>query len=238
MGFTSLKRAAIVMIAGASIFVATGCATKNYVRKEMTPLINKTNELDDLTAQTTRDIRDTDERAQKGISMVDAKAVAADQKATTAGQTAGQAQELANSALSRAELLAKQVENLDNYRPVAEAAVHFGFDKANLTQRAKEALDQLAAEIPNTKGFIVEILGGADKSGDAQYNYQLSKRRAASVVQYLAEQHNVPAHKIYVIGIGEDKPVGESAAKDRRVEVRLMTNVVEGQTTPSAAMTR
>jgi OmpA-OmpF porin, OOP family len=41
----------------------------------------------------------------------------------------------------------------------------------------------------------------------AEYNYDLSQRRANSVIQYLASKYNVPAHKIYVIGLGKDKPV-------------------------------
>ena len=42
-----------------------GCTTKNYVRQQTTPLINKTNELDDLTAKNSRDIKDVDQRAQR-----------------------------------------------------------------------------------------------------------------------------------------------------------------------------
>ena len=38
--------------------------------------------------------------------------------------------------------------NLDNYRPVVETTVHFGFDKANLTTKAKDALDQLGLTDP------------------------------------------------------------------------------------------
>jgi len=53
------------------------------------------------------------------------------------------------------------------------------------------------------------------------------------VIQYLASQHNVPAHKIYLIGLGKDKPVdsnktSEGRAKNRRVDVRLMTNTTGG----------
>ena len=44
-------------LAGLSI-IATGCSTKNYARQQTTPLINKTNELDDITAQSSRDIKD------------------------------------------------------------------------------------------------------------------------------------------------------------------------------------
>ena len=184
---------------------SVGCASKKYVRNETTPLINKTNELDDLTAKNTKDIKDVDARAQAGIQAVQAKAAEVDQKAVAAGKTADAAQTTANAATQRVDTLTNTVVNLDNYRPVAETAVHFGFNKDNLTKKAKEALDQLATDIPNTKGYIVTLEGGTDSVGGADYNYGLSERRANAVIQYLAAEHNVPAHKIYVIGLGKDK---------------------------------
>ncbi len=227
---------AAIILAGSLAF--TGCATKKHVANQTAPLINKTNELDDLTAKTTRDIKDLDTRTQKSIMDVNAKSDAADQKASAARQQADQAQELASKASTGVDTLSKQVLNLDNYRPVAETAVHFGFDKADLTKKAKEALDQLAAEVPNTKGYIVVLEGSTDSTGSADYNYQLSDRRAQSVIQYLAAEHNVPAHKIYVIGLGKDKPVEKNTtakgrAENRRVDVRLMTNILAEQQTPA-----
>ncbi len=220
--------AAVIFLA--SSIVLTGCATKKHVAKETAPLINKTNELDDLTAKTTRDIRDLDARTQKGIQDVNTRADAADKKAADARQSADKAQQSASQASTGVENLTQQVLNLDNYRPVAETSVHFGFDKADLTKKAKQALDQLAAEVPNTKGYILAIEGGTDSVGDANYNYQLSQRRAQAVIQYLASEHSIPAHKIYVIGLGKDKPVAknntsEGRAENRRVDVRLMTNI-------------
>lgn len=223
---------AAIILAGSLAF--TGCATKKHVARETAPIINKTNELDDLTAKTTRDIKDLDARTQKGIQDVNAKSDAADKKAGDARQQADQAQELASKAATGVTALQNQVLNLDNYRPVAETAVHFGFDKAELTKKAKEALDQLAAEVPNTKGYILVLEGGTDSVGSEDYNYQLSDRRAQSVIQYLASEHSIPAHKIYVIGLGKDKPVEKNTtakgrAENRRVDVRLMTNVVAAQ---------
>jgi outer membrane protein OmpA-like peptidoglycan-associated protein len=218
-----------------SMVFSAGCSTKNYVRNQTTPLVDKTNELDDLTAKNTRDIRDTDARAQKGIQAVQAKAAEADQKALVAGKSADQAQGLANQASTRVTSLANTVANLDNYRPVVETTVHFGFDKANLTSKAKQALDELAQDIPNAKHYILVVDGNTDSTGPADYNYQLSQRRSAAVIQYLAQKYDVPAHKIYVIGLGKDKPVASNAstmgrAKNRRVDVRLMTNTLENQT--------
>lgn len=224
-----VKSSLVVLAAGATLVLATaGCTTKNYVRKQTEPIIDKTNSLDELTAKNTRDIKDVDSRAQQGIQGVNDKAAQADQKALDARGRADQAQTLASQTSGRVDTLANQVANLDNYHPVVETSVHFAFNKANLTAKAKEALDQLLAEVPNTKGYLVVVEGDTDSVGSANYNYKLSERRANAVVQYLAS-NNVPAHKIYVVGLGKDKSAApnttsEGRAQNRRVDVRLMTN--------------
>ena len=227
----------------AATLVATiGCSTKTYVRQQTTPLINKTNELDDLTAKNSKDIKDVDQRAQAGIQDVQTRAAAADQKALAARSEADKAQLSANGATQRVDTLTNVVINLDNYRPVVETAVHFGFNKDTLTKDAKEAIDQLAASVATTKGYIITVEGATDSVGSAEYNYDLSQRRANSVIQYLATKYNVPAHKIYVIGLGKDKPVESNKtstgrADNRRVDVRLMTNTVDSTTPAPAAGT-
>ncbi len=83
-----MNRASLVLMLAASMLATVGCASKNYVKQETTPIINKTNELDDLTAQNSKAIKDVDARAQAGIQQVTAAAAAADQKAQAAGQQA------------------------------------------------------------------------------------------------------------------------------------------------------
>lgn len=232
-----MNRAVIAASIALSLSLATGCSTKNYVRNQTTPLIDKTNELDTLTAQTTNGIKDLDARATKGIKDVNDRAASADQKAQAAGQQADQAQATATQASAGVSTLNNQVANLDSYHVVTEAAVHFGFNKADLTKKAKETLDQLATDVPNTPHYILQIDGGADSVGSKEYNYGLSQRRADAVIQYLSQEHQIPAHKIYVIGLGKDKPVASNSsvsgrAKNRRVDVRLMTNTLE---TPASA---
>jgi outer membrane protein OmpA-like peptidoglycan-associated protein len=115
--------------------------------------------------------------------------------------------------------------------------VHFGFNRDNLTKDAKEAIDQLAASVATTKGYIITVEGATDAVGSSEYNYDLSQRRANAVIQYLAAEKSVPAYKIYLIGLGKDKPVEtnktrDGRAKNRRVDIRLMTNTGAG-TTPA-----
>lgn len=230
----------VALLIAVSLPFAVGCSTKKYVRNETQPVINKVNELDDITAKNTRDIRDMDARAQQGISAVNSKTAEVDQKASAADQQAQQAQQVASTAANGVNSLTTTVANLDNYHPVAETAVHFGFDKYDLTPKARKALDQLAAELPNAKHWILVIDGNTDSVGSQQYNYVLSERRADSVIHYLATKYNVPAHQIYVIGLGKDKPAAPNRtsvgrSENRRVDVRLMTNTAEGSTAAQAA---
>lgn len=232
-----MNRTSLIVLLAMGMLASVGCASKKYVRQETTPLINKTNELDDLTAKNSREIKDVDARATAGIQQVQAKAAEVDQKAQSASQQAQQAQTVADGAVQRVDTLQNTVANLDNYHVVTETSVHFAFDRDNLTKKAKEALDQLANDVTNTKGYIVTVEGGTDSVGDKDYNYDLSQRRANSVIQYLASEHSIPAHKIYLIGLGEDKPVetnknSKGRAMNRRVDVRLMTNSGEATATP------
>jgi len=211
-----------VLLVGASLLSTVGCATKSYVRNQMTPTINRVNELDDVAAKNTRDIKDVDTRAQQGIDQ-------ADQKALAAGQSADKANQSATQAGKRVASLAGTVENLDNYKPVSETTVLFGFNKAELTPKDKQTLDDFAQQLSGQKHYIIQVEGYTDSVGSAEYNYQLSQHRADTVIRYLAQKYNVPAYKIFVIGLGKDDPVAQNTsasgrAKNRRVDVRLMTN--------------
>ncbi len=210
-----------VLVAGSLPFTV-GCATKKYVRNQTAPIISNVDELNEQTAKNTHDIKDTDTRAQQGIAQADSKAAAA-------GQAADQANQNATQAGKRVTSLAGTVENLDNYKPVAETTVLFGFDKSQLTPKDKQTLDDFAAQLQSQRHYIVEVEGYTDSTGPANYNDQLSQRRADAVIRYLAQKYNVPPYKIFHIGLGKDNPVAQNTtaqgrAQNRRVDVRLMAN--------------
>lgn len=218
-----------------------GCVTKNYVRHQVTPIINKTNELDDLTARNTKAMKETDQRAQEGIQQAQASAEAADQKAQTAAQHAQRAQTQADSAATRIDTLRRAVATIDDYHVIKEVTVQFGTDKSDLSDEAKTAIQGLASSSRGMKNNLLVIEGFTDSTGNAEHNYALSSRRATAVRQYLSSQYNVPAYKIHVIGLGEDKPLASNRTRDgraqnRRALVQLMSNGAE--VTTSSAVTR
>lgn len=223
--------AGTVVLASALLLAFTiGCSSKNYVRSQTTPLIDKTNQLDAKTASDHRAIADTDERAQAGIGKAQSAASSADQHAMAAGQSADAAGQSAQEAYNRVDKLNGVIANLDNYKSVADVNVTFGFDKSVLTADDRKTLDDFAASLADKRNYILAVTGGTDTTGDANYNYNLSQRRADAVVNYLATKYNIAPHKFYLIGIGEDQQVASDntasgRAKNRRVEVKLMTNM-------------
>jgi OOP family OmpA-OmpF porin len=211
------------------LMLTVGCSTKNYVRSQTTPIIQQTNELDSKTAADHRSIVDTDERAKSGIAGAQSAANTADQHALAAGQSADTAGKAAQEAYNRVETLSGVVANLDTYKSLADVNVTFGFDKAVLTAADKKQLDDLAASLTNARGYILAVTGGTDSTGDANYNYGLSQRRADAVVNYLASKYNIPPHKFYLVGIGKDQQVASDRtaagrAQNRRVEIKLLSN--------------
>jgi len=226
-----------LLVTAVALVGATGCASKKWVHTQTAPLAEQTGQLEDKTAANGRQIHDVDSRAQAGIQQAQGAADTASQNAQTAGKAAGDATTAANDAVNRADSLDAVVKGLDSYKQVADVSVTFGFDKAVLTKDDLAQLDSFAGQLASQKSYILEVTGGTDSTGPAQYNYDLSNRRADAVVQYLASKYSIPARRFYLIGIGKDKEVApnttaEGRKQNRRVEVQVLTNM--GSPQPAA----
>lgn len=218
----------VAVLAATAMLANVGCATKKYVQQQITPINNKIGELDEISSKNSSDIKDVNGKADQGITAANA----ADQKATVAGTSAEQANQQAAKVGTGLNGLQGTVENLDNYKPVANTTIQFGFNKSALTKSDQQTLDEFAQQIGQQKHYIVQVQGYTDNVGAAQYNAQLSRQRADAVIQYLAAKHNVPPYRVYIIGLGKDNPVAENnkaagRAKNRRVDVQLLTNSLE-----------
>lgn len=234
-GFAMVALSGCLVVSGATL----GCSTKNYVRSQTAPIVQNINDLDTKTAADHRAIGDTDQRAQTGITGALSAADKANQHALAAGDAADKANQSAQEASNRVDSLSSVVANLDQYKSLADVSVTFAFDKAVLTAKDKKELDTLAESLASTRGYILQITGGTDTTGNAAYNYQLSQRRADAVVSYLASKYNIPPHRFYLVGIGKDLQVASDRtaagrAKNRRVNVQLMSNM-STTTTPAPA---
>jgi outer membrane protein OmpA-like peptidoglycan-associated protein len=109
---------------------------------------------------------------------------------------------------------------------VSPDAVHFGFDRADLSAASELVVDQVAGILRAEPNLEVRLDAHADPAGAADWNHRLSARRGAAVRDRLVEQGVAPA-RITVVPHGEDVPRGEGPtlrerhASDRRVEMTL-----------------
>jgi outer membrane protein OmpA-like peptidoglycan-associated protein len=226
--------------AALALFGVTGCATKKYVNNQTAPIVTHTGQLDQETAENNRQIHDVDDRAQSGIKQAQGSADTANQNAQNANKAASDASTAAADVATRADSLDAVVKGLDSYKQVADVSVTFGFDKSNLSTDDRSQLDGFAGQLATAKNYILEVTGGTDSTGPADYNYQLSNRRADAVVQYLVSKYNIPAHRFYLIGIGKDQQVApnttaEGRKMNRRVQVQLLSNMNGNAPAPAAA---
>ena len=111
---------------------------------------------------------------------------------------------------------------------VFDDAALFAFGKAELTPEGQQKLREYRAEAQaelSTASAVV-ITGHTDSTGAADFNQQLSLRRAESVRDYLI-QLGGDGKIMQVSGLGETKPIGDNKtaagrAQNRRVEVEVI----------------
>ncbi len=215
-------------------------ARKKYVRRQVQPVADRVNELDELTAGNSKMIKDVDGRAQEGIRLASSKANEADQHAIDAGNRANAAQLTAQQANTRLGTVEQTVGNIDQYHPITQTEIRFRPGQAALSKNAKTALDEMATSLKSQRGYVVEVQGFS--SGHGQTAIANSQKMADAVVRYLVLNHEIPVYRIFVVGMG-NAPTTDAQGKTirmngGRVEVSLLKNNLDqlaSTATPAAA---
>ncbi|MBV9760858.1 MAG: OmpA family protein [Acidobacteriaceae bacterium] len=161
-------------------------------------------------------LEDTEKQTQTQVGQVQ----------TQVGQVKTEADQ-ANQGVSDVN---NRVSDLDNYDTKYSEVVYFRINSTVLSAEDKQKLDDLAQKALNEKGYVVEVAGFADKTGNAALNQDLSEKRAHAVIQYLEEQGNIPIHRILTpagMGTTHEAAANNTAAGrklNRRVEVKVLVN--------------
>ena len=195
----------------------TACATKKFVRGEVTQVNDKVDTL-------SKSVEENQERTRTNEGRISE----VDQKAVTANQRAEEARAAADAVNTRADAIEKASKRMVYEVVLSEDKGNFKFGQATMPDEAKAELDELVNRLkaePN--GGFIEIEGHTVNVGAEAYNEQLGLERAENVKRYLYEQHQVPLHKINVISYGEDKPIApndtrDGRAQNRRVVIRVL----------------
>jgi outer membrane protein OmpA-like peptidoglycan-associated protein len=143
---------------------------------------------------------------------------------------AAAAQETADVAVDGVRRTNDRISSLDDYDVKKSEMINFRVGSAVLSAEAKSKLDAMANEAKNEKGFVIEVRGFASSDGSENSNRVLSQRRAQAVMQYLAENHDIPLRRILLpFGYGEAMPVADNTTRDgrkqnRRAEVSILVS--------------
>ena len=213
-------------------------ARKKYVQRQLNPVRDRLNELDELTAGNSKAIKDVDSRATEGIRLASAKANEADQHAVDAGNRAQLASQTAQQANDRLGTVQKAVANVDQFQSASQGEIRFRPGQTALSKKAKDAIDEMATPVKDQKGYVVEVQGFS--SGRGQAAIANSQEMANSVVRYLVENENIPVYRIYKVGMGNAPiPASEQGKAHRvhggRVEISLLKNGIGDLGTESAS---
>ena len=109
--------------------------------------------------------------------------------------------------------------------PARTFLIFFDFDRADLTDRARQIIADAAGNSGRVQTTRIEVSGHADRSGTPQYNQRLSERRAEAVAAEL-ERRGITRGQISIQAFGESRPLvatadGVREPQNRRVEIVL-----------------
>ena len=200
-------------------------ASKDYVKRDLQPIRDRLAELDELTAANSKMIKDVDSRAQDSIRLASTKTNEADAHTLDAANKAQLANQTTTAVDTRLSSVESVVGNVDQYKSATQTEIRFRPGQTALSKQAKDTLDEIATQLKDQHGYLIEVQGFA--SGHGHVAIANSRKVADSVVRYLVLNKEIPAYRIYVIGMGNDP--GAKHTSGTRVEISLLKNDL-GQT--------
>jgi Outer membrane protein and related peptidoglycan-associated (lipo)proteins len=145
-----------------------------------------------------------------------------------AGALIGQRMDKKANELDR-ELENAEVERVgEGIKVTFDSGLLFDFDSAALRSNAEQNLAEFAESMKDLEETKILVVGHTDSKGAADYNQQLSERRAESASDYLSRQ-GLDSGRLLTTGKGESEPVApneteEGRQQNRRVEVAVYAN--------------
>jgi OmpA-OmpF porin, OOP family len=161
--------------------------------------------------------------ANQQATATNAKNISTNQQATAANKAD------IEKNIADIEANTKRFSELGDYELKGQGTINFKTGSAKIAPEDQARLADLAQKAKDQTGYIIEIQGYADSTGNAAMNTKLSQARAQAVIDYLV-QHGVPVRHITAPGAyGETDPAASNEtasgrAENRRVDVKVLIN--------------
>lgn len=193
--------AAAAMSLGLSLSIGmSGCATKGFVRGELSSL--------------RRDMESGQDALRTEMTAMRNSVDQALARAEAANGLAGDARDLALGKVG--------------YREVGRYTVQFDYNHDEFDGAGELTLEEVASRLESHPEYVVDVYGFTDSQGSTKYNYELGRRRAEAVVRSLAERVPGSLHRYAAVSYGESSPAGgadRDESSRRRVEISLVERV-------------
>ncbi|MDT8334286.1 MAG: OmpA family protein [Desulfurivibrionaceae bacterium] len=186
--------------------LCSGCATKETVRE---------------------DIRASEERQAQAVTELREEFTDKINRLDGMEKDSAEALKLARENNQAMAGLRADFSGRNNLSEKMAETVYFGFDRHDLDDSAKAALDKVAAMMGRDNNYQAVLQGHTDAKGSESYNYALSYRRVAGVIGYLVAEKNADLNRIHLVGLGEGYPAADNSSEDgrqrnRRVDIKVL----------------
>ncbi len=213
----------MIMSVAVLSLVASGCATKKYVTRNV-------GEVNEKVENLSGEVEKTQERVKGNEARIDAVDKQSQAGIASAKGDAAAAKGSAATALTRAEEAERAAKGKLLYTvTLSNDKVTFPLNRAEISDEAKTMLDEAIAPIvAANQGVFFEIEGHTDATGPELHNHKLGEERAMAVRAYLYDKHNIALSRMEVISYGESKPVADNKKRDGRAQNRrVVVKIVE-----------
>ena len=141
----------------------------------------------------------------------------------------------------------RALESLQRLKPERKMVLNFtgganfSTNSIQFSDQAKKDIDSFLSDLKGQSaesGLMFIVAGHSDNVGTDRYNYELSKRRADSIAEFLIVERKIDPSRLLVVGYGESAPVADNRteagrAKNRRVEIMAyQDSIAVGSVTP------
>jgi outer membrane protein OmpA-like peptidoglycan-associated protein len=102
--------------------------------------------------------------------------------------------------------------------------IYFETGSYQIEADSEPTLEEIALFLEENPGINLYVTGHTDDTGDYEYNVNLSKQRAQSVVEWLVNNYGIDSNRMHAVGVGPVAPVAsneteQGRSQNRRVEL-------------------
>jgi len=217
----------IGMLVMVAIFILSGCATKEYVGQQISPVSDRVSQTETRIGQTETRIGQTEGQ----ISQLDKRLTTDEGKISSIEGNIGKVDAKAEKALANFGNLKLERRLVIDMKEGAK----FGLNSAKLPKEAIKEIDEflsnLKGDLASDENAVFLVAGYTDNSGSDDSNYELGKRRADSVSRYLVTEKKIDPLRVVSVSYGESSPTADNKtrdgrAKNRRVEILVYREAI------------